>query len=84
MEQALMLAHHRKGIDGMKALLPGHTRRATFARAGKMGLTETRLWQSDEDDLLRELYPALGISGVREKLPHRTISWIKHRVKFLG
>lgn len=82
-EQALMRTCYRNGIDEMKALLPGRTREAIFAQAGKMGLTETRLWQPDEDRVLRALYPESGVAGVREGLPHRTIPAIKHRVTYL-
>ena len=81
---ALMRAHYKKGIDGMTLLLPERTRGAIVAQAGKMGLTEARLWQPDEDRVLREIYPEGGVPGVRERLPYRTIPAIKHRVKALG
>lgn len=83
-ERMLMQAHYSKGIDKIKALLPARTREAIFAQAGKMGLTEPRIWQPDEDRLLRAIYPESGVSGVREKLPHRTIPAIKHRATSLG
>ncbi|HHA1914420.1 TPA: hypothetical protein ACOEDZ_000940 [Enterobacter asburiae] len=79
----LMQAHYSKGIDKIKALLPDRTREAIFAQAGKMGLTEPRLWQPVEDRVLRDIYPEGGVPGVRERLPHRTIPAIKHRVKAL-
>lgn len=82
-ELALMRAHYKKGIDGMTLLLPERTRGAIVAQAGKMGLTEARLWQPDEDRVLREIYPEGGVPGVRERLPHRTVPAIKHRVTFL-
>lgn len=82
-ELALMKAHYRKGIGGINALLPDRTQGAIFAQAAKMGLTETQFWQPDEDRVLRALYPDYGVSGVRERLPHRTISSIKHRVTYL-
>lgn len=84
MELALMQEHYRKGINEIKTLLPGRTREAIFAQAGKMGLTETRFWQPDEDRVLREIYPQSGVPGVRERLPHRSAPAIKHRVTFLG
>lgn len=84
MEQVLMQAHYSKGINKIKALLPDRTREAIFAQAGKMELTETRLWQPDEDSLLRAIYPESGARGVKEKLPHRTIPAIKHRATRLG
>lgn len=83
-EQVLMQEHYSKGIDKIKALLPARTREAIFAQAGKMELTEPRFWQPDEDSLLRAIYPESGACGVQEKLPHRTIPAIKHRVKALG
>ncbi len=83
-ELVLMQAHYSKGIDKVKALLPDRTREAIFAQAGKMGLTEARLWQPDEDSLLRAIYPESGARGVQEKLPHRTIPAIKHRATSLG
>lgn len=83
-ELVLMLAHYSEGIDKIKALLPDRTREAIFAQAGKMGLTEPRLWQHDEDSLLKAIYPESGARGVKEKLPHRTIPAIKHRVTRLG
>lgn len=83
MELALMRVHYKKGIDGMTLLLSERTRGAIVAQAGKMGLTEARLWQPDEDRVLREVYPEGGVPGVRERLPHRTIPAIKHRVTFL-
>lgn len=83
-ELVLMQAHYSKGIDKIKASLPDRTREAIFAQAGKMGLTEARLWQPVEDRVLRDIYPEGGVSGVRERLPHRTIPAIKHRVKALG
>jgi len=67
----------------MTLLLPERTRGAIVAQAGKMGLTKVRLWQPDEDRVLREIYPEGGVPGVRERLPHRTIPAIKHRVTFL-
>ncbi|MGQ6230853.1 DUF2931 family protein [Serratia sp. IR-2025] len=73
-----------KGINKIKASLPDRTREAIFAQAGKMGLTELRLWQPVEDGVLRDIYPEGGVPGVREGLPHRTIPAIKHRVKALG
>lgn len=82
-ELALMRAHYKKGIDGMTLLLPERTRGAIVAQAGKMGLTDTRFWQPDEDSVLREVYPEGGVPGVRERLPHRTVPAIKHRVTFL-
>lgn len=83
-ELMLMQAHYSKGIDKIKALLPARTREAIFAQAGKMGLTEPRLWQPDEDSLLRAIYPESGARGVKEKLPHRTLPAIKHRATSLG
>lgn len=83
-ELVLMQSHYSKGIDKIKASLPDRTREAIFAQAGKMGLTEARLWQPVEDRVLRDIYPEGGVQGVREKLPHRTIPAIKHRVKALG
>ncbi|WPA29262.1 hypothetical protein R1Q26_05960 [Klebsiella quasipneumoniae] len=83
-ELALMRAHYKKGIDGMKLLLPERSRGAIVAQAGKMGLTEARLWLPDEDRVLREIYSESGVAGVREKLPHRTIPAIKHRAASLG
>lgn len=83
-ELVLMQAHYSKGIDKIKASLPNRTREAIFAQAGKMGLTEARLWQPVEDCVLRDIYPERGVPGVRERLPHRTIPAIKHRVKALG
>lgn len=79
-----MQEHYSKGIDEIKVLLPGRTREAIFAQAGKMGLTENRFWQPDEDRVLRALYPESGVAGVREELPHRTILAIKYRVTYLG
>ncbi|HGN9109571.1 TPA: hypothetical protein ACK1J9_001545 [Enterobacter hormaechei] len=84
MELVLMQAHYIKGIDKIKVLLPDRTREAIFAQAGKMGLSEARLWQPVEDRGLRDIYPEGGVSGVRERLPHRTIPAIKHGVKALG
>lgn len=84
MELVLMQAHYSKGIDKIKASLPDRTREAIFAQAGKMGLTEARLWQPVEDRVLRDIYPEGGVPGVRERLPHRTLPAIKHRVKALG
>ncbi|WP_258316783.1 hypothetical protein [Klebsiella variicola] len=84
MELVLMQAHYSKGIDKIKVLLPDRTREAIFAQAGKMGLTEARIWQPVEDRVLRDIYPEGGVPGVRERLPHRTIPAIKHRVKVLG
>ncbi|WP_233628684.1 hypothetical protein [Citrobacter amalonaticus] len=83
-ELVLMQAHYSKGIDKINASLPDRTREAIFAQAGKMGLTEARLWQPVEDCVLRDIYPDGGVPGVRERLPHRTIPAIKHRVKALG
>lgn len=83
-ELVLMQAHYSKGIDKINASLPDRTREAIFAQAGKMGLTEARLWQPVEDCVLRDIYPERSIPGVRERLPHRTIPAIKHRVKALG
>jgi len=83
-EKVLMQAHYSKGIDKIKVLLPDRTREAIFAQAGKMGLTEPRLWQPVEDRVLRDIYPGGGVPGVRERLHHRTIPAIKHRVKALG
>lgn len=83
-ELMLMEAHYSKGIDKIKALLPARTREAIFSQARKMGLTEPRLWQPDEDSLLRAIYPESGARGVKEKLPHRTIPAIKHRATSLG
>lgn len=83
-ELMLMQAHYSKGIDKIKALLPARTREAIFAQAGKMRLTKPRLWQPDEDSLLRAIYPESGARGVKEKLPHRTIPAIKHRATSLG
>lgn len=83
-EKVLMQAHYSKGIDKINASLPDRTREAIFAQAGKMGLTEARLWQPDEDSLLKALYPESGAHGVKEKLPHRTIPAIKHRATSLG
>lgn len=83
MEQALMQEHYSEGIDEINVLLPGRTREAIFAQACKMGLTETRFWQPDEDRVLRALYPEFGVAKVREMLPHRTIPAIKHRVTYL-
>lgn len=83
-ELVFMPAHYSKGIDKIKASLPDRTREAIFAQAGKMGLTEARLWQPVEDRVLRDIYPEGGVTGVRERLPHRTIPAIKHRVKALG
>ena len=83
-ELVLMQAHYIKGIDKINASLPDRTREAIFAQAGKMGLTEARLWQPVEDCVLRDIYPERGVPGVRERLPHRTIPAIKHRVKALG
>ncbi|MEG4684812.1 hypothetical protein UXP70_07650 [Enterobacter cloacae] len=65
-EKVLMQAHYSKGIDKIKALLPDRNREAIFAQAGKMGLTEARLWQPDEDSLLKALYPESGARGVKE------------------
>jgi len=84
MELVLMQAHYSKGIDKIKVLLPDRTRETIFAQAGKMGLTKPRLWQPDEDSLLRAIYPESGARGVKEKLPHRTIPAIKHRITSLG
>lgn len=83
-ELALMQEHYSKGIDEIKVLLPERTREAIFAQAGKMGLTEPRLWRPDEDRVLRALYPESGVMRVRERLPHRTIPAIKHRAMYLG
>lgn len=83
-ELVFMQAPYSKGIDKIKASLPDRTREAIFAQAGKMGLTEARLWQPVEDRVLRDIYPEGGVTGVRERLPHRTIPAIKHRVKALG
>lgn len=83
-ELVLMQAHYSKGIDKIKASLPDRTREAIFAQAGKMGLIEARLWQPVQDRVLRDIYPEGGVTGVRERLPHRTIPAIKHRVKALG
>ncbi|HGL4548778.1 TPA: hypothetical protein ACKE7U_002882 [Klebsiella aerogenes] len=83
-ELVLMRAHYKKGIDGMKLLLPERSRGAIVALAGKMGLTETRFWLPDEDSLLRAIYPESGARGVQEVLPHRTIPAIKHRATSLG
>ncbi|HFQ9142010.1 TPA: sigma factor-like helix-turn-helix DNA-binding protein [Enterobacter cancerogenus] len=83
-ELMLMQAHYSKGIDKIKALLPDRTREAIFAQAGKMGLTEPRFWQPDEDSLLRAIYPESGARGVQNMLPHRTIPAIKHRATSLG
>lgn len=84
MELVLMQVHYSKGIDKIKALLPARTWEAIFAWAGKMGLTEARLWQPVEDRVLRNIYPEGGVPGVRERFPHRTSPAIKHRVKALG
>ena len=83
-EQVLMQEHYSKGIDKIKALLPARTREAIFAQAGKMGLTAPRFWQPDEDRVLIAFYPDSGVSGVQERLPHRTIPAIKHRATCLG
>ncbi|MGX5076446.1 hypothetical protein [Enterobacter mori] len=83
-ELALMRTHYKNGIDSIKPLLPERSRRAIFAQAGKMGLTEIRFWLPDEDGLLRAIYPESGARGVQEKLPHRTIPAIKHRATSLG
>ncbi|MBE3287112.1 hypothetical protein [Enterobacter cloacae complex sp. P31C] len=83
-ELVFMQAHYSKGIDKIKASLPDRTREAIFAQTGKMGLTEARLWQPVEDRVLRDIYPEGGVTGVWERLPHRTIPTIKHRVKALG
>lgn len=82
-ELALMRAHYKKGIDGMVKLLSGRTRGAIVAQAGKMGLTDARLWLPDEDRVLREIYPEGSVPAVRERLPHRTVPAIKHRAKCL-
>ena len=83
-ELALMRAHYKKGIDGMKLLLPERTQGAIVVQAGKMGLTEARFWLPDEDRVLREIYPEGGVLGVWGRLPHRTIPAIKHRATSLG
>ena len=83
-ELALMQEHYGKGIDEIKALLPDRTREAIFVQAGKMGLTETRFWQPDEDRVLIAFYPESGVAGVQERLPHRTNPAIKHRATSLG
>jgi len=83
-ELALMRVHYKKGIDGMTLLLPERSRGAIVVQAGKMGLTEARFWQPDEDSLLKAIYPESGARGVKEKLPHRTSPAIKHRVTSLG
>lgn len=49
-----------------------------------MGLTGVRLWQPDEDSVLREIYPESGGLEVQEMLPHRTIQAAKHRAMNLG
>ncbi|MGU9756283.1 hypothetical protein ACV1BL_01685 [Serratia marcescens] len=51
-ELALMRAHYKKVIDGMKLLLPERTRGAIVVQAEKMGLTGTRLWLPDEDRVI--------------------------------
>lgn len=79
-ELALMQPHYTTGIDGMNALLPDRAQGPIFAQAAKMGLRETRFWQLDEDRVLRALYPNSSVSGVRERLTHRKIPAIKHRV----
>ncbi|EEJ3565707.1 hypothetical protein AA437_002263 [Salmonella enterica subsp. enterica] len=69
---------------GWRGICVERTRDAVFVQAGKMGLTETRTWQPDEDRVLSALYLVSGPRGVRERLPHRTLPAIKHRAKFLG
>jgi hypothetical protein len=41
-------------------------------------------WSSDEDTLLRELYPTTSVTGLLPKFPDRTRDSLKHRARVLG
>lgn len=41
-------------------------------------------WRTSEDRLLDEIYPARGVIGVRERLPHRSAGAIRMRAKQRG
>lgn len=41
-------------------------------------------WNEDEDDVLRDLYPAGGVSACIKKLPHRSPHAIQGRAQHIG
>jgi len=51
----------------------------------KLGLRvhASRRWSREEDEIIVENYPAMGVAGLKAFLPNRTCHAIEHRIRFL-
>lgn len=64
-------------------LLPGRTKGACQKRASNMGLTDRKVWTSEEEEILKQNYPSMG-RRVARLLPNHSGNACQMRAQILG
>lgn len=53
-------------------------------KSGRSGACKRAPWPPEEEQLIRDMYPSVGRTGILELLPHRTASAVRNKVAELG
>lgn len=71
-------------INEISKMFPNHTTESIETKACKLGITKSRVYTKEEDDILNKYYGKIPFKELCEMLPKRTKNGIWHRIKKLG
>lgn len=71
------------GTKIVQSLLPDKSKYAILSKAKELGLTKTKHWTKEEDDIIKQYYPEES-SNVSRRLPGRSKKSCTSRAKKLG